>query len=146
VPDYGNEVLLTKLLPCIAWIAWAMFAIPFVFELGVKIAGRTSRKKFWLFRSQQRMAAALVGAVFVMFTGAATLAAPATAIAEPLPADTLHTATATYEAPAPPAPAPAAAAAPARRADPEEPLARVDRPDEQQHSYARQAAARGAWQ
>lgn len=82
MPDYGNEILLTKLLPCVAWIAWALFAGPWLYELITVAAGRQSSRRVWLFRGQQRMAAALVGAVLIMFAGAGSIATPGSAQAQ----------------------------------------------------------------
>ncbi len=105
MPDYGNEILLTKLLPCVAWIAWALFAGPWLYELITVAAGRQSSRRVWLFRGQQRMAAALVGAVLIMFAGAGSIATPGTAQAQAAgPAAVAQSFTET--APAAPAPAP----------------------------------------
>ena len=116
-PDYGNVIVLTKILPCIAWVAWALFAGPWLFELISRAGGRAPQRRVWLFRGQQRMAAVLVAAVFLMFAGTASLsigAAPASAA----PAQDAHAAVAQYlqEAPAAPvaqqaAPAPTPEAA-----------------------------------
>lgn len=69
VPDYGNVILLTKILPCIAWVAWALFAIPVLIEVVAGIAGRQTTKRTWAFKGQQHIAAALIAAVLVMFAG-----------------------------------------------------------------------------
>lgn len=95
VPDYGNEILLTKLLPCVAWIAWALFAGPWLYELVAAAAGRQPSRKLALFRGQQRMAAVLLGAVLVMFAGAGSLAQPA-----PVEAHGGHSPVAAVSAPA----------------------------------------------
>ncbi|MFT4284321.1 MAG: LysM peptidoglycan-binding domain-containing protein [Protaetiibacter sp.] len=104
MPDYGNEILLTKLLPCVAWIAWALFAGPWLYELITVAAGRQSSRRVWLFRGQQRMAAALVGAVLVMFAGAGSIATPGTAQAQAA-APSAVAQSFTETAPAAPAPA-----------------------------------------
>jgi hypothetical protein len=69
VPDYGNVILLTKVLPCLAWFAWLLFAVPLLIEIGAGIAGRKTTKRIWLLKGQQQAAAALVTAVLVMFAG-----------------------------------------------------------------------------
>ena len=69
VPDYGNVILLTKILPCLAWFAWLLFAVPLLIEIGAGIAGRKTTKRIWLLKGQQQAAAALVAAVLVMLAG-----------------------------------------------------------------------------
>ena len=77
VPDYGNLILLTKVLPCVAWIAWAFFAVPLLIEIGAGIAGTTTTKRVWAFKGQQYAAAALVTAVLIMFASLAGSHSPA---------------------------------------------------------------------
>ncbi len=69
VPDYGNVVLLSKVLPLLGWVAWLLFAVPLLVEMGAGIAGRRTAKRFWLLKGQQHAGAALVAAVLVMFAG-----------------------------------------------------------------------------
>ncbi|HEX4400151.1 MAG TPA: hypothetical protein VHZ98_02365 [Galbitalea sp.] len=87
VPDYGNVILLTKVLPCLGWIAWILFAIPMLIEIGAGIAGRKTTKRVWLLKGQQYAAAALVTAVLVMFAGigAMHMTSPPVAAAPPPP-------------------------------------------------------------
>ena len=85
VPDYGNVILLTKVLPCLAWFAWLLFAVPLLIEIGAGIAGRKTTKRIWLLKGQQQAAATLVAAVLVMFAGfgAIHVSAPPLAAATP---------------------------------------------------------------
>lgn len=82
-PDYGNVILLTKILPLLVWVFWAAFAIPFLVELFAAMGGRSTRKRLPAFRLQQKLSASLIGAVVVMFAGGASaLAAPVSASAD----------------------------------------------------------------
>ncbi|CAQ03312.1 LysM peptidoglycan-binding domain-containing protein [Clavibacter sepedonicus] len=120
-PDYGNVILLTRILPLVGWVAWALFAIPMLFEIAASIAGRTTTKRSWAFKGQQQLAATMIAAVLVMFASSggvqAASAAPAhsdmartTASAPQAPATVTAPATATAAAPAAASPAPVAAA------------------------------------
>jgi hypothetical protein len=83
-PDYGGVILMTKVLPLIGWVAWALFAIPMVIEIVASFAGRPTKKRSWAFRGQQQFAATLIAAVLVMFAGFSSLVggvAPAQAAA-----------------------------------------------------------------
>lgn len=119
-PDYGNQILLTKLLPSAGWIAWALFVIPFLIELGATITGRPTRKRLPIFRGQQHVAAALIAAVLVMFAGGTMIGTAQPANAAPAATTTVASqsvetpAAAPSETRAPPAPAatPTAPAAP----------------------------------
>lgn len=93
-PDYGNTILLTKILPMIAWVAWALFAFPLVGEIFAAIRGRKTRKKVGMFRGQQQVAAKLVAAVAVMLAGIG-VGAPAMASEAPTQP---HVATSTVSA------------------------------------------------
>jgi LysM repeat protein len=66
VPDYGNEILIFKILPCIAWIAWALFALPLLIETVARAAGRTTSKTVRIFRPQQQLSTILIAAVLSM--------------------------------------------------------------------------------
>ena len=103
-PDYGNVILLTKILPCVAWIAWGFFALPWLYELVSRAAGHAPQRAVWLFRGQQRMAAVLIAAVFLMFAGTVSLAAVGPAHAAPETAQDAHAAVAQFLQ-TPPAPA-----------------------------------------
>ena len=92
VPDYGDVVLLTKVLPCLGWLAWLLFAIPVLMEIGAGVAGRKTSKRIWLLKGQQQAAAALVATVLVMFAGAGLTHGPAQSAA-PAP----HAATVSIE-------------------------------------------------
>jgi hypothetical protein len=87
VPDYGNVILLTKILPCLGWVAWILFAIPLLVEIGAAIAGRKTTKQVRVLKGQQYAAAALVAAVLVMFAGlsGAHITTPHVAAAPPSP-------------------------------------------------------------
>lgn len=88
-PDYGNTILLTKLLPSAGWIAWALFAVPFLIELGATITGRPTKKRLPIFRGQQHVAAALIAAVLVMFAGGTMIGTAQIANAAPAPTHTV---------------------------------------------------------
>ena len=85
VPDYGNVILLTKILPCLAWFAWSLFAVPLLIEIGAGIAGRKTTKRIWLLKGQQQAAATLVAAVLVMFAGFGAIHASAPPLAAATP-------------------------------------------------------------
>ena len=113
-PDYGNTILLTKLLPCAGWIAWVLFAVPFLIELGATITGRPTKKRLPIFRGQQHVAAALIAAVLVMFAGGTMIGTAQPANAAPAPAATVASQPVETPAAAPAAPrAPPAAETPA---------------------------------
>ncbi|WP_308465215.1 LysM peptidoglycan-binding domain-containing protein [Rathayibacter soli] len=76
-PDYGNVILVTKVLPTIGWIAWAFFTIPMLIEVVASITGHVTGKRFRAFRFQQHLALTLIAAVLLLFAGAGTLAGPA---------------------------------------------------------------------
>lgn len=59
-PDWGNTVLLGTVLPCLAWIAWALFAYPLLAELLRHRTGRSVLPTAAFLRGQQQIAAALV--------------------------------------------------------------------------------------
>ncbi|PZE54025.1 hypothetical protein DEJ04_17010, partial [Curtobacterium sp. MCLR17_044] len=88
-PDYGNTILLTKLLPCAGWVAWVLFAVPFLIELAATITGRPTKKRLPIFRGQQHVAAALIAAVLVMFAGGTMIGTAQPANAAPAPVATV---------------------------------------------------------
>jgi LysM repeat protein len=113
-PDYGNTILLTKLLPCAGWVAWVLFAVPFLIELAATITGRPTKKRLPIFRGQQHVAAALIAAVLVMFAGGTMIGTAQPANAAPAPVATVTSQPAEAPAAAPAAPrAPPAAETPA---------------------------------
>jgi len=113
-PDYGNTILLTKLLPCAGWVAWVLFAVPFLIELAATITGRPTKKRLPIFRGQQHVAAAMIAAVLVMFAGGTMIGTAQPANAAPAPAATVTSQPAETPAAAPAAPrAPPAAETPA---------------------------------
>ncbi len=73
VPDYGNQILFTKVLPLIVWALWAAFTGPFLVELFASFRGATTRKSVGAFRAQQKVAAGLIGAVALTFAGSSGL-------------------------------------------------------------------------
>lgn len=93
-PDYGNELLFTKIIPLMGWIAWLFFAIPLLLEIVVAIAGLRISNKISAPRGLRKPAAALVTAVAMMFGGIA-IAAPASAA----PVDGGVVASVAFEAP-----------------------------------------------
>lgn len=107
-PDYGNQLLLTKFLPLVGWIAWLMFAGPFLVELIAAIRGITVPRSR-LFGGFQALSAGLIAAVLSMFLGATTLtASPAAAAAAE--STSVSSTSAPTVAVSPPAPAPQTAA------------------------------------
>ncbi|ROS71886.1 LysM domain-containing protein [Curtobacterium sp. PhB130] len=113
-PDYGNTILLTKLLPCAGWVAWVLFAVPFLIELAATITGRPTKKRLPIFRGQQHVAAALIAAVLVMFAGGTMIGTAQPANAAPAPVTTVTSQPAETSAAAPAAPrAPPAVETPA---------------------------------
>jgi len=99
-PDYGNVILLSKLLPLIGWVAWALFAIPMVIEILASLGGRTTKKRSWAFKGQQQLAATMIAAVLVMFAGfGGVLGAAQPASAAPAPATTTTTSQSAQQAP-----------------------------------------------
>lgn len=64
-PDWGNTVLLTSLLPCVAWAAWAVFAYPLLAELVERWLGRRVLPIFSPLRLQHHVASALVAAAVI---------------------------------------------------------------------------------
>lgn len=103
-PDYGNTILLTKLLPCAGWVAWMLFAIPFLIELAATITGRTTKKRLPVFRGQQHVAAALIAAVLVMFASGTMIGTAQPANAAPAPVTTVASQPAETPVAAPAAP------------------------------------------
>jgi DNA-binding SARP family transcriptional activator len=89
VPDYGNVILLTKVLPCLAWVAWLLFAGPLLVEIGASIAGRQTRKRVWVLKGQQYAAAALVAAVLVLFASFAGIHTPVSPVVPAAPAPSI---------------------------------------------------------
>lgn len=77
-PDWGNRTLLTAVLPCATWIAWAFFAFPLLAEIVARSTGIRVRSGGPLFRPQHRFAAALVSAaLFTAIAPTFAVAAPA---------------------------------------------------------------------
>lgn len=75
-PDWGNTVLLGNVLPCLAWIAWALFAYPLIGELLRHRTGHRVLPVGVVLRGQQQVAAALVTAA--LLSSSPALAAPRT--------------------------------------------------------------------
>lgn len=77
-PDWGNRTLLTVVLPCVTWIAWAFFAFPLLTEIVARSTGIRVRLSGPIFQPQQRLAAALVSAaLFTAMVPTFAFAAPA---------------------------------------------------------------------
>jgi hypothetical protein len=89
IPDYGNVILLTKVLPCLAWVAWLLFAGPLLVEIGASIAGRQTTKRVWVLKGQQYAAAALVSAVLIMFASFAGFHTVASPVVQAAPAPSI---------------------------------------------------------
>ncbi|MFM9920897.1 LysM peptidoglycan-binding domain-containing protein [Lacisediminihabitans sp. H27-G8] len=89
IPDYGNVILLTKVLPCLAWVAWVLFAGPLLVEIGASIAGRQTTKRVWVLKGQQYAAAALVSAVLIMFASFAGFHTVASPVGQAAPAPSI---------------------------------------------------------
>lgn len=99
-PDYGNVIMITKVIPLVIWVLWASFAVPFLIELVAAVRGRRTQKKVVAFKFQQKVAGSLIGAVAIMFAGGAgALAAPAPAAASIVAVGTTDGASATTTAP-----------------------------------------------
>ncbi|MFC5928606.1 LysM peptidoglycan-binding domain-containing protein [Cryobacterium melibiosiphilum] len=79
-PDYGGAFLMGTVLPLIAWVAWATFALGFLVELPAQLRRLPSPSLPGLGR-QQKWAAGLIVAVVVMITGFSSIAQPASASA-----------------------------------------------------------------
>jgi nucleoid-associated protein YgaU len=84
-PDYGGAFLVGTLLPLIAWVAWATFALGFLVELPGHVRGIPSPHLPGL-GLQQLWAAALIGAIVVMLTGVGAMAGSTTGEAAAAPA------------------------------------------------------------
>lgn len=76
MPDFGGEFLIGSLLPIIAWVAWALFAIGFLVELPAQIRGIQAPRLPALV--PQHSAGVLIASVLVLFTGISVAAGPAT--------------------------------------------------------------------
>lgn len=79
-PDDGS--LFVRLLTVLGWLAWATFTLSVLVEIPARIRGRHAVRLPGL-RLQQRVAAALVGAVLAVFLGG-SLASAATPISRPV--------------------------------------------------------------
>jgi len=78
-PDDGT--LFIRLLTVLGWLAWATFTLSVLVEIPARLRGRRTVRLPGL-RLQQRVAAALVGAVLAVFVGG-SLATAATPVARP---------------------------------------------------------------
>ena len=84
MPDYGGEFLVGTVIPIIAWIAWATFAIGYIAEIPNQLriaAGGNRSKRVSLpgFGLQQKAAGVLIAAILAIFAPSAAMAAtPAT--------------------------------------------------------------------
>jgi DNA-binding SARP family transcriptional activator len=76
MPDFGGEFLIGSLLPIIAWVAWALFALGFLVELPAQIRGIQAPRLPALV--PQHSAGVLIASVLVLFTGISVAAGPAT--------------------------------------------------------------------
>jgi len=83
-PDYGGAFLLGNVLPIVAWIAWATFAVSVLTAIPATIRGITPPRIPGL-GFQQKTATALLGAVLIMFSGFSGATAATAANAETLP-------------------------------------------------------------
>lgn len=69
-PDYGSRFLMGTVLPLLGWIFWALFAVSFLIELPAQLR-RAPSPRVPVLRPLQQGAGFLIGAVLVMFVGAA---------------------------------------------------------------------------
>jgi DNA-binding SARP family transcriptional activator/LysM repeat protein len=76
-PDWGNTVLLGTVLPCAAWVAWALFAYPLIGELLRYRIGHPVLPVSGLLRAQHQLASALVTAA-LLSSSPAVAASPST--------------------------------------------------------------------
>ena len=87
MPDYGGEFLVGTVIPIVAWIAWATFAIGYLAEIPNQLriaAGGRRAKRVTLpgFGLQQKAAGVLIAAIIAVFAPNAAMAAtPATDLA-----------------------------------------------------------------
>lgn len=90
MPDYGGEFLVGSVIPIIAWLAWATFAVGYVAEIPnqIRIAtrGRRTAKRVVLtgFSIQQKAAGALIAAIIAVFAPNAAMAATPSADVAPI--------------------------------------------------------------
>jgi len=70
-PDDGS--LIPRILTVVGWLAWASFAVSVLLEIPGRVRGRAIPVRG--LRMQQRVAAALVGAILAVFTGSALASA-----------------------------------------------------------------------
>lgn len=83
MPDYGGEFLVGTVIPLVAWLAWATFAIGYVAEIpnqlriatGGRRAHRVTLPGFGL---QQKAAGVLIAAIIAVFAPNAAMAATTT--------------------------------------------------------------------
>ncbi|MDN5666855.1 MAG: LysM peptidoglycan-binding domain-containing protein [Renibacterium salmoninarum] len=87
LPDFGGRFLLGTILPCIAWLLWATFALSVLIQIPYSLRGIRA-PKIPGFKFQQQAAATLIGAVLIMFASTATSATPAQASPTPTQAPT----------------------------------------------------------
>ena len=97
LPDYGGQFLIGTLLPLVAWVAWATFAIGFLIELPAQIRGIDAPTLPGL-GLQQRGAAALIATVLLMLPSAPALAQTTAGTADALADSGRITASQAYEA------------------------------------------------
>lgn len=83
MPDYGGEFLVGTVIPLVAWLAWATFAIGYVAEipnqLRIAAGGRRARRVALPgFGLQQKAAGILIAAIIAVFAPNAAMAATPT--------------------------------------------------------------------
>jgi nucleoid-associated protein YgaU/DNA-binding SARP family transcriptional activator len=95
MPDYGGAFLVGTLLPLVAWIAWATFAVGFLVELPAQIRGIEAPTLPGL-SFQQKGAAVLIAAILMMFVGAGTFG-PASSASAAEPTSNASSASQTFD-------------------------------------------------
>jgi nucleoid-associated protein YgaU/DNA-binding SARP family transcriptional activator len=86
MPDYGGEFLVGTVIPIIAWVAWATFAIGYLAEIPNQLRAATAGhdvkwRKLPGFGLQQKAAGVLIAAIIAVFAPTAAIAAaPASAV------------------------------------------------------------------
>ncbi len=83
--DFGGHLFINSFLPVVGWVAWLSFMIAVIVELPSQLRG-IDPPRLRLIGLQQQGAAALIGAVLVMFTGfSGAIVTPAAAQADAPP-------------------------------------------------------------
>lgn len=98
LPDYGGELFWHTAMPLAAWVLWAWFAVPILWELFAQLRG-VRAPSLKAFGPTQALAASLVGAALLSFSAGPAMAATQTSSAGPSAAPTTISATLHAETP-----------------------------------------------